>query len=60
MSKSELAFLTARLCKSRTSIRENSKSEIASSFGKYDVKRLQNDMHNRCYAALNHILTPMI
>jgi hypothetical protein len=39
MNKSELAFLTARLCKSITSIREKSKSEIASSSGKDDVRR---------------------
>jgi hypothetical protein len=40
MSKRKLAFLTARLCKSITLIHEKSKSEIASSSGKDDVRRL--------------------
>jgi hypothetical protein len=51
MSKSELAFLSARLCKSITLICEKSKSEIASLSGKDDVRRLQHDMHNRFYAS---------
>jgi hypothetical protein len=46
MSESDLAFLTARLCKSISLMREKSKSEIASSSGKDDVRRLQHDMHN--------------
>jgi hypothetical protein len=50
MSKSELAYLTAKLCRSITSIREKSKFEIASSSGKDDVRRLQHDMPNKCYA----------
>jgi hypothetical protein len=43
MSKSELTFFTARLCKSRFRYERSPNSEIASSSDKDDVRKLQHD-----------------